>query len=300
MTTGSSLNWTENVAMIEYDEDKDRPTSLDLVQATWITVTSLLIFTIGMFGNITTIYIFTRSKKLRHNKVFELILAALDIFALVVPLPFFTVFLIFNDNPGYFLPLIVTLAAHSYYLTILCSTICRYVAVYHPFKYNQFFENWRPRFVAFIAITFVCFLARALAKIFLDLGSIFLVIIFLNIASFVAIAVLFVKITLKLMKLNTVAPQTVQMSVAGRRACQSQNNLITSQIQTHKKHVVAVKTFLTIWLCLLVSYLPGYFVTLGLLRREAIFLYFINHLCNPLIYFMFNNEFRKSVRKIFM
>ena len=114
MTTGSSLNWTENVAMIEYDEDKDRPTRLDLVQATWITVTSLLIFTIGMFGNITTIYIFTRSKKLRRNKVFELILAALDIFALVVPLPFFTVFLIFNDIPGYFLPLIVTLAAHSY------------------------------------------------------------------------------------------------------------------------------------------------------------------------------------------
>ena len=52
---------------------------LDLFRATWITMTSLLILILGMLGNIATVYIYTRSKKLRQNKVFELILAAFDI-----------------------------------------------------------------------------------------------------------------------------------------------------------------------------------------------------------------------------
>ena len=147
-------------------------------------VTSLLIFTIGMFGNIITINIFTRSKKLRHNKVFELILAALDIFVFVVPLPLFTIDLIFVDISDYYLSLIFSFPAHSYYVTILCSTICRYVAVYHPFKYNQFFKQWRPRFFALIVATFVCFLIRALLIVVFDVNSIFLVVFLFNMTSF--------------------------------------------------------------------------------------------------------------------
>ena len=66
----------------EHSSTKD----IDWFRLTWVVMTSLLIFTIGMLGNVTTIYIYTRSKKLRRNKVFELILAVFDVFALTLPL----------------------------------------------------------------------------------------------------------------------------------------------------------------------------------------------------------------------
>ena len=165
--------------------------------------------------------------------------------------------------------------------------------------YNQFFKQWRPKFFALIVGTFVCFLLRALLIVVFDFSSIFLVVFLFNMTSFVAIAVLFVKIIVKLLKLNTVVPGTVQMAVVGNGTGQMQCDSNILHIQTRKKHLVAVKTFLSIWVCLIVSYLPGYVVTLGLLHPAAIFLYFINHLCNPLIYFMFNKEFRRSVRNMF-
>ena len=56
----------------------------DLIRTAWIALTSTLIFTFGMLGNVTTVYIYTRSKKLRENKMFELILAAFDIYAMRV------------------------------------------------------------------------------------------------------------------------------------------------------------------------------------------------------------------------
>ena len=65
--------------------------------------------------------------------------------------------------------------------------------------------------------------------------------------------------------------------------------------QTRERHVVAVKTFGAVTLCLLASYIPAFAVASQSLRVEFLFLYYINHLCNPFIYFSFNREFRQSV-----
>ena len=58
--------------------------SVDLFRATWTIMTSLIVFVFGMVGNVTILYIYSRGRELRHSKVFELILAAFDIYALVV------------------------------------------------------------------------------------------------------------------------------------------------------------------------------------------------------------------------
>ena len=96
----------------------------DVVRSLRIFITSLFILILGMLGNVTTVYIYTRSKILRHNKMFELILAAFDIYALFVLLPMFTlIFYSQDDQLLLYIKLAISVSGHSYYVTILCSTI---------------------------------------------------------------------------------------------------------------------------------------------------------------------------------
>ena len=130
----------------EIEEEEVEMNDLDHLELTWIAMTSLIIFVLGMLGNVITGYIYTRSKVLRRKKVFELILAAIDIYALCVLLPIFTFDLYANEGLSVYFSLAMSVNGHSYYTTILCSTICRYVAVYHPLKAKIFIEKWRMRF----------------------------------------------------------------------------------------------------------------------------------------------------------
>ena len=89
----------------------------------------------------------------------EDVLATFDIYVMCILLPIFTFDLYADEGYGVFFGLAMSISAHSYYITILCSTICRYVAVYHPFSFKVFFEKWRIRFVAIIVCVTVFFFA---------------------------------------------------------------------------------------------------------------------------------------------
>ena len=258
----------------------------DVVRSLRIFITSLFILILGMLGNVTTVYIYTRSKTLRHNKMFELILAAFDIYALFVLLPMFTlIFYSQDDQLLLYTKLAISLSGHSYYVTILCSTICRYIAVYHPFWFNTFLKKWRKRFVFIICATSVLSFTRTLLlRVILDvnLSPVYIIdIILLTSASFVSIAVLSILIIAKLMKQNAVGPQ-VALQNGG----------------TRKKHMVAVKTFGAVSLCFLISYVMAYVTANRLIHPEVFYLYFLNHICNPVIYLLFNREFRAKVREL--
>ena len=83
-------------------------------------VTAHLLIVFGMLGNVTTVYIYTRSRELRHKKVFELILAAFDIYALFVVLPVVSIDLYEDDGISVYSIVTSSICAHSYYITILC------------------------------------------------------------------------------------------------------------------------------------------------------------------------------------
>ena len=270
---------------LETTAEEVKMTSLDFVRATWTVLTSLLVFVFGMLGNVATVYIYTRTKELRQKKVFELILASFDIYTLVVLLPIFTFELYANQGLSDYYNLVISVCVHSYYITILCSNICRYVAVYHPFSFNAFFAKWRMRFIVIICFSSLTALARSLlTRIILEVEPsplAYIDIMLLTSVSFVAIAVLFILIILKLMKQNTVGPQAAGQTGGAR-----------------KKHLVAVKTFGAVSLCFLISYVTGYTVAINLLPLEAAYVYFLNHICNPVIYFLFNREFREKVRDL--
>ena len=278
----------------EHSSTKD----IDWFRLTWVVMTSLLIFTIGMLGNVTTIYIYTRSKKLRRNKVFEILLAVMDIYALLFPLSIFT-YSVYHQTRSLdkIIVLLLEGLAHGYYTTILCSTICRFVAVFHPFKFNMFFEKWRIRFVVTIVVLFVVVTIRTFFVHFvfyLDDSALYLLdLAVLTLLSFSTIFVLFARIIHKLSKMNRVGVAGNNMEMVGR------GENVAPPTQTREKHVVAVKTFGAVTACLLISYGIGFVVAAQLLPLSFMYLYYINHICNPFIYFFVNQEFRSSVRRLY-
>ena len=280
--TGTTEETTTNPS----PENEVKETEFDLVRASWITMTSLLIFIFGMLGNVTTVYIYTRSRELRHKKVFELILAAFDIYALCVLLPIFSFDLYTNEGLSLYFSLAISLCAHSYHITILCCTICRYIAIYRPFSFNIFFAKWRMRFVYIIMAATVYFCARSLvlrAVLKVKPFGLYLVDIFvLTFTSFVLIAVLFILIIAKIMKQNKVGPQAAVQDGG-----------------TRKKHLIAVKTFGAVSLYFLISYFSAFMAANGVIPLAALYLYFLNHICNPVIYLFLNREFRGKVQEIF-
>ena len=261
-----------------------RLTSLDLLRATWTTMTSLTVFVFGMLGNVATVYIYTRSKEIRRRKVFELILAAFDISALFVVLPIFTLNLYANEGLSAYLGLAISICAHSYYVTILCSTICRFVAVYRPFSFKIFFEKWRRRFVMMIVFTTLLVFCRTFVfRVILEQSftSLYVIDVIFSIVCFGLIAVFFILIIVKLIKPSAFIAEAAE-----------QNPIMRN------RHVVAVKTFGAVTLCFLISYTAAYAVRSELLPLYADYLYFLNHICNPVIYILLNREFREKVRDL--
>ena len=261
-------------------------------------MTSLIIFTIGMPLNIATIYIYTRNKNLRQNKIFELILAVLDVISLLVPMWWKTYFLYMGSIDIYSYAFVIVLSSalsQGYYMTILCSTICRYVAVFHPFKFKVFIEKWRKRFVVII-VCFICgILARFLSLLIIQIDQVFVIfldLILLTSGSFFAIFVLFARIIWKLSSRNQVGPVGNQLEMVPRGECAPQ------PVMFKAKHVVAMKTFGMITVCLIVSYFIGFAVAIHLLPKPCVLLYYLNHISNPFIYLFFNSEFRSSVMSI--
>ena len=283
-----------------------------LVHTVWVLMTSLLIFSLGMLGNLTTIYIYTRSKKLRQNKVFELILAAFDIYALVIILPTLTVDLLINEAtlnlgvPGDVLVSIyiysIPICGHGYYVTILSNTIFRYVAVFHPFKFNTFAEKWRPIFVIAIISYSVLHPVKNFVFIqFLDIhvsSTLFFAdSIALSCFCFVSFSTLFTKITLKLKKSNRVASAGMGMEMSGMGSSSS-HVASTHSSSARKTHNIALKNFATTSIIFVVSYVFVFCPTMGYLSHSWLYLYFLNHICQPFIYFAFNSEFREHVREL--
>ena len=284
----------------------DNPTtnnSADTLRTTWVCITSLLIFTIGMLGNVTTIYIYTRSKKLRRNKVFELILSAFDVYALLVVLPTATFDVYRDDGLSNHTRYFISPCSHSYYITILCSTICRYVAVCHPFKFNSFFDIWRSRFVFIILAVCVVIFTRTfvLVEVLRVDGTsraYFADLFILTCVSFTAITVLYIILVVRLTKHNSIAPKQSHIAVVGNPSGTTGENQVAGQNRTRRKHVVALKTFGAVFICFVASYVTLYIVGSDLVPIECGLLYFLNHICNPVIYFLFNQEFRQKVKEL--
>ena len=125
-------------------------------------------------------------------------------------------------------------------------------------------------------------------------------IFFLIWMSFAAITLLYIILIVRLNKHNSIAPQQSRISLAivGNPTESTGNNMTTDHSRNHKKHVVGLKIFGAISVFYVASYVTLYAVGTHLVPIECAFLYFLNHVCNPVIYYHFNQEFRQKVQEV--
>ena len=115
-------------------------------------------------------------------------------------------------------------------------------------------------------------------------------IMLVTIVSFATTTVLFVCIIRKLMASHAaVSPVSFENgSVSG----------VVAHQNTRRKHVTAVRTFVSVSICFVISYVLGYASAIGIFQNAFLLIYLLNHICNPAIYIMFNREFRASVWRL--
>ena len=141
-----------------------------LTPADVITLSTLkvVILLLGLLGNLPLLWIFTRSKKIRNEKVFQLTLAVVDLLALFTLLPY-SVFQHFLPRvvAVYYLAFFCTIVVgHAYHFTITLFTVFRYIAVYRPFKVERLHSKWSPRIPCVVAVYSV---GNGIANVVLDL-----------------------------------------------------------------------------------------------------------------------------------
>ena len=83
----------------------------------------------------------------------------------------------------------------------------------------------------------------------------------------------------------------------------SGSNQIQSTNQIHRekraRHVTTTKMFAAISLLFVLSYAPVLMVIVNVSNNfHILYVYLINHVGNPIIYFVVNEHFRKDVKKI--
>ena len=140
-------------------------TQYDVIMLITVKVVTLLL---GLIGNLPLLWIFTRSKKIRNEKVFQLTLAVVDLLALFTLLPY-SVFQHFLPRvvAVYYLAFFCTIVVgHAYHFTITLFTVFRYIAVYRPFESKAIHCRWSPR-VPFIVCVYS--LSNAVLNVGLDL-----------------------------------------------------------------------------------------------------------------------------------
>ena len=293
MTLSDAHNDSVNSSMLTLVDDDVKYFSLygaapNLTQADVIVIVTkaLVVFVLGVFANVPLLYIYTGSKKLRNEKVFQLTLAAVDMVALFTLLPYSVLqHLIARNVPlmyvAYFLTVVV---AHSYHFTISVFTVFRYIAVYLPFRSKTLHNTWSSRVPYIVAGYSV---VNGVVNVILDLIEyhnrnpclIFATLLFnfsqIFLSLFVMV-VLFIKIVWKL------RGDPMNGSVHS-----------TGQVRTSRRsHLVAVKMFLAITICCFVAYVDSFLVFFGIINWRFGTLYFLNHICNPYIYISLNRSFR--------
>ena len=275
-----------------------------------------LLMLIGVPTNLAVIWIHTRkNSRLSQNK-FPLILAIIDLLALLLALPLFPFssranlpdLQIGNNAPTYLQEYLAVWQMNNYLSTLLLASIDKLYAVSWPFKYKlkrklfvkcsvicAFVVN--PAWVAVIVSSSV--VAEKLYFTIRDCYTVGFGLIFIITTGIYSMIIY--KIIQNDRRLNQVGPMNITRKDS-QRSVTSQMSLTTGQ-NTNRHHMVAVTQLVFVLLVYAVS-----FLSLALTMHDKLptniftYPYYINHTCNFFIYLAVNKEFRKEakllVRKI--
>ena len=115
-----------------------------------------------------------------------------------------------------------------------------------------------------------------LARFFSLFSSVFFINFLIAILAIVVIVILFTAIVVRIRRNSA---QRAALGVGGHDA----------------QHMKAVKMFSLITAFYLLGYVPFGLSKAGVVSDKLKILYFINHICNPIIYFALNDKFRSDI-----
>ena len=241
-----------------------------------IVVISVLCFS----GNSLVIFIYSRSKKIAETKVFELAFAVLDISACSLLLPMYFLrmrsvsicsykfaikFAKFSEG------IVGPLAFTSYYSLLVCVAIDRFCAVFYPLQFkimrNSYIRKMFMSVAVYMILTVVA--VRVLAGTYVRDLYVKNVTTVLSILALLVIVILFSAIVVRIRRHGG---QRAALGVGGQDA----------------QHLKAVKIFSLITAFYVLGYVPFGFAITGRIAKEFVFLYYVNHICNPIIYVAVN------------
>ena len=251
---------------------------------------AVMIAVLCFSGNSLVIYIYSRSEEIAEIKIFELAFAFLDILAGLLLLPRYFLRVPFaglcrNEYVIKFSEISLTvagpLAFAAYYSLLVCVAIDRFCAVFYPLQ----FKIMRKGYIRKMLLTVVVF--QLLVAVSTKLVSFFRIFSYLSLlyflAAIVAIVVIVILFTAIVVRIRRNSAQRAALGVGGQDA----------------QHMKAVKIFSLITAFYLLGYVPFGLALVDVLPAEFGFLYYVNHVCNPIIYFAINDQFRRDVIAVF-
>ena len=251
---------------------------------------ALVIAVLCFSGNSIVIFIYSRSKEIVESRIFELAFAVLDMSACALLLPTYFLSVPYagicrNEYVIEFIKISRGIAGPvaftAYYSLLVCVAIDRFCAVFYPLQ----FKIMRKGYIRKMLLTVVVF--QLLVAVSTKLVSFFRIFSYLSLlyflAAIVAIVVIVILFTAIVVRIRRNSAQRAALGVGGQDA----------------QHMKAVKIFSLITAFYLLGYVPFGLALVDILPAEFGFLYYINHVCNPIIYFAINDQFRRDVIAVF-
>lgn len=279
-------------AITHADDDADwmascmSGSSADIFKILAHTMAILLFASLGLFGNGLTIHIYR--KKTQASRRYILALAVVDIATLLILLPVWPFMEMFRENYRFLARLVVyvrTSVTFLYLWILLAITAERTVAVFQPLT----LKRWRKRIQMIVFSLSLSHLITQMIVILVDRSEVseekFARSVMRAGLVFATLTIAFILAAYSaiIYKLVNLGKQHHMMSVKHR-----------------SQHLTAVKVCVALVLLLVVSYLPSILLHTGVVPYFSVtYMYFFNHIGNPVAYYVISKNFRRDVAVVF-
>ena len=264
-------------------------------------------FVLGLTTNAITLKIFYNKQRKQASKIYMLGLAWVDLLGctLVVPLLGCTLVvpLLALWEVGVVAEKVFVACAlfqtQSYLFIQVAMVFDRIFAVYAPHKFN----DWRRSTNRALLGVFVTSQASMQVPVLLIGGHVYVSVAYVAtfVLGFTTITAAYPAIALKLWKQSRrIKPTAANQQNQPSAATGNPNKVISETQQRTKHHVKTLKLYVAVLALYLMTFISTTIATADLLQTYpwVLYLYYVNSVGNPFLYYMFNDKFRSDVNKM--
>ena len=271
--------------------------------STWIALRAVIIsffVIVGLIANgiVLQIYMGYKGNQKQASHLYIIILAWLDLISCCVILPQMPLFK-YGIIPQKILGVQFSLQLQSYVFVQVAMVLDRFFAVFYPFKFHQIRRKTNiVLLIAFILIQSLTQFLGILVHVLITIIPLVAVCIFGLFTTFLAYPAIAIKLWRQNRQINPTETQRIQtLGVTSRNV-----KMVSETQQRTAHHIKTLKLFIAVLTLYLMSFLP-LMLTMALslkgMETPTVYLYYINNVGNPFIYFIFISSFRNDVKALF-